>query len=284
MMEKISSKNIRFLILSFVLLLITHAVAYLTHEYSHSLAAWSLGWMSRPFGIDYGHPTLDNFLFLGDVDDNVNYAPIFASGHGLDAAAIALAGLFVGNGLLYFIVYGLIKRTAIGTNRLGISLAYWLALMCAGNMWGYVPLRAITTHADIALAAQGLHLSAWALFPFVAVPSLYIVQHFFRTTFPLCQAKIAHGSGNDFIILASLTSFWFFSFFGGDGISGNYGLITELLCITSRYLLVPFCMLYLMARHYGSYASWREGNRQSPLADAGHREHYASSPSASSRT
>ena len=253
MMEKISGRNIRFLILSFVLLLVTHAVAYLTHEYSHSLAAWSLGWMGKPFGIDYGHLTLNNVLFLGDVDDNVDYAPIFASGHGLDAAAIALAGLFVGNGLLYFVVYVLIQRTAIGTSRLGISLAYWLALMCAGNMWDYVPLRAITTHADMALAAKGLHRSVWALFPFIAVPSLYIVQHFFRRTFPLCQQKIADGSGNNFIILAALTAFWFFSFFGRDGINGNYGLIPQLLSIASVYLLVPLCMLYLVSRHYGPY-------------------------------
>jgi hypothetical protein len=131
-------------------------------------------------------------------------------------------------------------------------------------MWGYVPLRAITTHADIALAAEGLHLSPWALFPFVAVPSLYIVQHFFRKTFPLCQRKIADGSGNDFIILASLTAFWFFSFFGGDGISGDYGLISQLLCITSRYLLVPFCMLYLMSRHYGAYGPGREEKPAAP--------------------
>jgi hypothetical protein len=253
MSEKISGENIRFGILSFALLLIAHAIAYLTHEYSHSLMAWSLGWMAHPFGIDYGHPTLDNFLFLGDVDDNVDYSPIFASGHGLDATVIALAGLFVGNGLLYFVVYGVIKRTAIGASRLGISFAYWLALMCAGNMWDYVPLRAITTHADMALAAKGLHLSVWVLFPFIAAPSLYIVQHFFRRTFPLCQQKIADGSGNDFIILASLTAFWFFSFFGRDGIHGNYGLISQLLSITSVYLLVPFCMLYLISGYYGPY-------------------------------
>ncbi|MBD8899099.1 hypothetical protein [Rhodanobacter sp. DHG33] len=254
---KITGGNIRFLIASFVLLLVTHAIAYLTHEYSHSVMAWSLGWMGTPFGIDYGHPTLDNFLFLGDVDDNVNYPPIFASGHGLDAALIALAGPFIGNGLLYFIVYGLIRWTAVGTSRFGTAFAYWLCLMCAGNLWGYVPLRAITTHADIALGAEGLHLSVWALFPFVAVPSLYIVQHFFRRTFPLCQQKIAGGDGNNFILLAALTAFWFFSFFGGDGIGGNYGLISQLLCITSKYLLVPLCMLYLMSRYYGPYRPGR---------------------------
>jgi len=222
--------------------------------------------MDKPFGIDYGHLTLGNVLFLGDVDDNVHYAPIFASGHGLDAAAIALAGLFVGNGLLYFVVYALIKRTAVGTSRLAIAFAYGLCLMCAGNMWSYVPLRAITTHADIALAAEGLHMSVWALFPFVAVVSLYIVQHFFRRTFPLCQQKIAAGSGNNFIVLAGMTAFWFFSFFGDGGIGGHYGLISQLLSIASVYLLVPFCMLYLMSGYYGLYRSAHEGKPAAPAA------------------
>lgn len=258
MSEKISGENIRFGILSFALLLIAHAVAYLTHEYSHSLMAWSLGWAAHPFGIDYGRPALGNFLFLSDVGDNVDYLPIFASGHGIAAAIIALSGPFLGNGLLYFIVYGLTKRIVARMNRTGASFAYWLSLMCAANVWSYVPLRAITTHADIALAARGFDLSTWTLFPFLIVPSLYIVHHFFRRMFPLCQQKIANGSGNDFIILAMLTAYWFFSFFGDGGIDGNYGPLSQILSIVSMYLLVPFCAMYLVARHYAPYAADRK--------------------------
>ncbi|HEY0198012.1 MAG TPA: hypothetical protein VGC19_05650 [Rhodanobacter sp.] len=253
MTEKITGENIRFIVISFVLLLITHAIAYLTHEYSHSLMAWCLGWMNDPFGIDYGHATLYNVIFLDDVGDNVNYPPIFASGHGMDAAIIALSGPFLGNGLLYFIVYGLTRHTAIRTTRLGTSFAYWLSLMCAANVWGYVPLRAITTHADIAFAAQGFGLSTWVLLPFVGIPSLFIVYHFFFKMFPMCHERMAGGSGNDFIVLATLTAYWFFSFFGGDGITGNYGLVSQLLCITSRYLLVPMCTLHLVSKYYRLY-------------------------------
>ncbi|MBB5714880.1 hypothetical protein FHS94_001716 [Sphingomonas aerophila] len=45
-------------------------------------------------------------------------------------------------------------------NRLDDS-SFWLMMMCAGNVWKYVPIRAITTHADIAIAASGLGLSVW---------------------------------------------------------------------------------------------------------------------------
>ena len=248
--NKITSKNIGFGLLTLLLLLIAHAAIYLAHEYSHSLMAWSLGWMARPVGIDYGRPTLGNFLFLGDVGDGVDYAPIFASGHGVAAAIIALSGTVLGNGLLYFVIYGLTKWASAGMSRVGVSFAYWLSLMCAANVWGYVPLRAITTHADIALAAKGLHFSTWTLFPFLAVPALYTVYHFFRRMFPLCQEKIAADSGNDFIFLSVLTAYWFFSFFSGDGIDGSYGLVSQVLCIMSRYVFVPFCTMYLVSRYY----------------------------------
>ncbi len=53
------------------------AAAYLTHDSAHSVTAWCLGWMARPFGIDYGAAILGDVLLLGDVSDNVDSAPIF---------------------------------------------------------------------------------------------------------------------------------------------------------------------------------------------------------------
>jgi hypothetical protein len=61
--------------------------------------------MPRPLALDYGKPTRYNILFLGDVGDNVNYLPIFAAGYGISVALIALAGTFLGNGVLYFLLY-----------------------------------------------------------------------------------------------------------------------------------------------------------------------------------
>ncbi len=46
------------------MVVIAHAVAYLTHEYSHSFMRWTLGWMTDPMALDYGQPTLYNLLFL----------------------------------------------------------------------------------------------------------------------------------------------------------------------------------------------------------------------------
>jgi hypothetical protein len=245
----ISADNIVYALVTFIFALVAHAVAYLTHEYSHSLMAWSLGWMREPFGIDYGPATLSNVVFLGDVSDNVNYGPILASGHGGSAALIALAGPFIGNGLLYVILYGLASTSVIKSSRFLLSFFYWLSLMCAANVWGYVPIRAITTHADIAIAAQGLGISTWVLFPFLMIVSGYITYHFFNKTFPRASNVITGEVEGNQVFLIAFTSFWYFSFFGADGISGSYGLISQILSIASRYLLFPLCVVYLSLRY-----------------------------------
>ncbi len=245
----LTSANIYFGVVTAVLVIVAHAVAYLTHEYSHTFVAWVFGWMPNPLALDYGRPTLYNLLFLGDVGDNVRYDPIFASGHGIYAATIALAGTFIGNGLLYFLLYGIAKVRAVACSRWALSFVYWLALMCAGNVWGYVPIRAITTHADIAIAARGLQMSTWALFPFLLVPSLYIVYHFFNKMFALCFSRIADGSAINLALVIVLTSYWFFAFFGGDGTDGSYGLVSQLLAIFSKYFLFPISVMYLASRY-----------------------------------
>src|SRR6187551_2040117 len=91
--------DIHFAMRMAILILVTHAVAYLTHEYAHTTMAWMLGYMTNPLALDYGGLTPANLILLSDVDDNVPYDAVFAGGHGSAAAAIALAGPFIGNAL-----------------------------------------------------------------------------------------------------------------------------------------------------------------------------------------
>ena len=240
--------------------LVAHALAYLTHEYAHSVTAWALGWMEKPFGIDYGPATVYNFIFLGDVSDNVQYDPIFASGHGVAAATIALAGPFLGNGLLYFAVSALASRRSVNSRHYLSMFLYWLALMCAANVWSYVPIRAITTHADIALAAKGFGISTVALFPFVMLPSAIITGHFLTRLFRAHYQRIAAGSIVNFVVLTAFTGFWYFSFFGGDGIGGSYGLVSQVLSIASRYLLFPLCVAHLFGQYMHLFHIERDCN------------------------
>jgi hypothetical protein len=251
-MGSIRPENLAFAVTTFVAVLLAHAIAYLSHEYAHTLTAWCLGWMSRPFDVDYGPVTVSNVIFLGDVSDNVNYAPIFAANHGNQAAAIALAGAFLGNGLLYFVLYLLSRSFWVRSKRYVLMFLYWLAVMCAGNVWSYVPIRTITTHADMAIAARGLGISTWTLLPFVLAPSLFVLWHFMTRMFTTTYDRITSGSTVNLAVFIAFTGFWYFSFFGGDGIDGSYGLVCQLLSIVSRYLLFPLGVAYLAARYLSS--------------------------------
>ncbi|AJQ81866.1 hypothetical protein [Xanthomonas oryzae] len=108
--------------------LAARAAAYLTHDSAHSVTAWCLGWMARPFGIDYGAAILGDVLLLGDVSDNVDSAPIFSSGHGWADAAIALAGPFLGNGAMYGVAAWVARWRVVRRSRglLGFCLSYAL--------------------------------------------------------------------------------------------------------------------------------------------------------------
>lgn len=246
MRQSISKDNVLFAASIFITTLVTHALAYLTHEYAHSLIAWLFGWTPTPLGIDYGSVSVNNLLFLDDVSDNVGYDTIFAAGHSIEAALIALAGPFLGNGLLYFVVYGLVKRVPNLSNRYYLMFLYCLSLMCAANVWSYVPIRTITTHADIALAARGFGISTWVLLPFVLAPSLFITLHFLTRMFPSVVQQVTGESLVNFSVFIAYTGFWYFSFFAGtDAIDGHYGLICQVLAIASRYLLFPLSVAYL---------------------------------------
>lgn len=239
-----------------VFALVAHAMGYLIHEYAHSVFAWALGWMKEPFGIDYGHASVNNVIFLDDVDDNVDYAPIIASGHGASAAIIALAGAFVGNGAVYFLLHALLRTNAVKSRRRLTSFVYWFSLMSAANVWSYVPLRTLTTHADMAIAAKGLGISTWVLFPFLVVPALYIAYHFFCRNFAVAYATISSGESGRLAMLIALTAFWYFSFFAGNSVvSGSYGIISQIFAIISRYLLFPLAVIWLTSRYADGLAA-----------------------------
>ena len=82
---------------------LAHALGYLVHEYAHSFVAWLLRYKANPLALNYGHLSLDNVLTLGDIDENVDYDPIFAAGRGPLASLIAVAGVLFGNGIFYLL-------------------------------------------------------------------------------------------------------------------------------------------------------------------------------------
>lgn len=228
-----------------VLILVTHAVVYLIHEYAHTTTAWMLDYMANPLALDYGGLTPANLILLSDVGDNVPYDAVFAGGHGPAAAAIALAGPFIGNALLYVCLYAACRHRATGPMA---AVTFWLLLMCVGNVWSYVPIRALATRADIALAARGFNIGSLALFPLLMVPSMLLVGHFFVKACPLFIRNISHGNPARALLMIAMTTTCFFVFFGGAGMSGNYGTAAQVFSLVSEILLLPIALAFLWHR------------------------------------
>ncbi len=155
--------------------------------------AWLLGFKADPLAIHYGHLDLSNVLLQQDIDEDVEYRKIFRMGHGLDATAIALAGPGIGNGVLYVVCALVLRRRVAKIRSAGVLFLFWLAVMASGNLWSYAPVRTVTTHGDMGVAAQALGVFGWALFPFVVLPALWAVWDLFRVLLPLVLSRVCGG-------------------------------------------------------------------------------------------
>ncbi|MCQ9156089.1 hypothetical protein [Acidomonas methanolica] len=236
-----------------VSVLLAHACDFFLHEFAHSFTAWGLGWMADPLALAYGPPTIDNILMQQQIDDNVDYGPIFASGHGLQAALIAAAGPLLANGGAAILCDRLLLVLTRGTQTPGrgkILLLWsltWVAAFNVFNVWSYAPIRALATHADMALLARGLGVPGWVLFPFVTGFALWLAIRFSCVSLPRVQSSFARRSwatarpgagrwGRMFgpVVLAATVPF-----FSMSGLGGTYGLAAILMSYASLFFLVP---------------------------------------------
>ncbi|WP_051329466.1 hypothetical protein [Geminicoccus roseus] len=233
----------RFALLTSLALLATHAVAFFLHEYSHAVAAWLLGFKSDPLALDYGHLNLANLLLQQEISENVDYDRMFATGHGFEAAVVALAGPGLGNGLLYLTCALTLRRQSSSMPPLGLLLLFWLAVMASGNLWSYAPVRTIATHGDMGIAAQGLGISPWALFPFVVLPSLLAAWDLFSRVLPLVLDRACGADPRQRAFMTATACFIFFGFFGCPSIGGDYGVVSAVISIASMFMLFPLAVM-----------------------------------------
>jgi len=215
---------------------LAHAIGFMVHEYAHSFTAWLLHFKANPLALDYGHMNLDNLLFQEDIDENVDYAPIFAAGHGHLAALIAVAGVLIGNGLTYTISRLLYARARQRRSRKWAMFFFWICVMSVGNFLAYVPMRTFTTHADMATTERGFGVSPWVIALVLGVPFAVAIWHFFARILPDAEVFLFRDEPMLQGVLIFLTTYLIFEFFGASGIR-NYGNISFWLSASSKYLL-----------------------------------------------
>jgi hypothetical protein len=219
------------------LLWLTHALGYLIHEYAHAVVAWALGWKANPLALNYGGLNLNNILFQSDIDENVNYDPIFAAGQGVAAAMIAISGVLLGNSLGYLISRVGYYRYKTKGKKTAALFMFLFCIMNAGNFISYVPTRTFATHADMATVTRGLHISPWWIVLILGVPFCLAVIHFFSKILPGALRFFPEWRV-DRILLVVLSSYMFFDFYGSAGLH-HYGQTAHWISVVSVYVLFP---------------------------------------------
>jgi hypothetical protein len=217
------------------------------HEYAHSFTAWTFHYKTNPVALDYGGFNLENILFQDDIDENVDYAPIFAAGHGYIASIIAVAGVLIGNGLSYVASRFLYGKAVHNKQRTWAMFFFWTCAMSVGNFLSYVPIRTFATHADMATTAHGLNASPWLICLLLGVPFAVAIWHFLAKILPQAEAFLFPGEPAMQAILVLLSTYLIFVFFGGSGFH-RYGSVSYALSAFSEYVLFPLVTIVFWQR------------------------------------
>jgi hypothetical protein len=207
--------------LSYTLLFIwvAHAFVFFAHEYAHTFTAWLLGWKDNPLALNYAHPTALVFLMQLGIDQDVDEARIFASGHGVAAAVIAVAGSLFGNAFFTLPLSRWVYAKAIRAGSRGWAmLAYWVSVASIGNFLDYVPIRTFTPDGDMGSITRGLGCSPWAIIIILGIPTLLALYYFFARIQPATLAALFPEARGQRWVVAGVTAWFLFSFYGAAGL------------------------------------------------------------------
>jgi hypothetical protein len=228
------------------LLFATHAIGFFAHEYAHSTTAWALGWKANPLALNYGPLTASNVLLQLQIDENVDYAPIFAAGHFRQAGLIAAAGVVAGNFLL---TYSLSRGGFAWARQRGqwgwARFFFWLGIMSVGNLICYVPVRTFSSHGDMHTVAQGFNCSpGWILLVLGLPFGLALLEFLFRLL-PAAIRELYPAVGQQRVV-AMLSAFVLFGFYGLAGWSDNGVVAHQLavLCVAGLFPALALTQLF----------------------------------------
>jgi len=220
-----------------------HACVFFAHEYAHSFTAWVLGWKSNPLALHYAHPTVVVLLTQLGISENVDYAPIFASGHGRQAAIIAAAGALLGNAVITLPLsrwgYAKAKRQNLPEWAM---FAYWVCVASLGNFIDYVPVRTLTTEGDMGTVQRGFGCSPWTVLLVFGIPTAIALVYFFLRIEPSTLQWLFPYSPARRIVLVVLTAFALFCFYGAAGWSEG-GPISHMISVVSVCAFFPLMTL-----------------------------------------
>ena len=95
--------------------------------------------------------------------------------------------------------------------------AYWATVASVGNFLDYVPVRTFTTEGDMGSIQRGFGWSPWTILVVLGVPTLLAVTYLFIRIMPTSLVWIFSESAAKRSVVAFLTAFAVFGFYGAAG-------------------------------------------------------------------
>lgn len=167
-----------------LVLLLTHYVAVLPHEFTHSILAWALGIKENPWLIDWGGTSWLNLLLLVHIDENVDYQAALAADHHVAVAIVALSGPLLANGAMYLLFRKLSMSPSVRARPVAAWVVFWLVVMNLGNLWCYIPMRTFAADGDIRHFIWATDVSPWPIYVCVGYLVLAALLDFYRRVLP----------------------------------------------------------------------------------------------------
>jgi hypothetical protein len=226
---------------SLICILLAHYAAVLPHEYAHSFMAFVLGYKSDPLVIHFGGISVHNLILLINIDEQVDYAAMFARGDGRAAALVGFAGPGLANGTLYLLSLFLLRQPSVRRNAFLYMLVFWFNFMNVANFFDYVPIRTFASHGDIGHITQGLGISPWAALVVLGIPTSIAMWFLFTRTLPEALGRIAPDSPFRQGFIVTLSVVIMFGYFGLAGFVG-YGEPSHTLSVLSL-CLIPIMLI-----------------------------------------
>ncbi|HXS05615.1 MAG TPA: hypothetical protein VN723_02400 [Rhizomicrobium sp.] len=218
---------------------LAHAIVFFAHEYAHAFVAWGLGWKQSPFDLHFPPLSATVLLIQLGIDQNVNEAPIFAAGHGVDVGLIAIAGMVLGNGLITLPLSRWTYRVAQRREARGWSmLAFWCTLASIGNLIDYVPVRTFTLDSDMGSVQKGFGWSPWTIMIVLGIPTLIILIWFLWRILPATLRWLFPETRAQRIAVAILAMAALFGFYGAVGFLDG-GVTARQLSMLSVFGFIP---------------------------------------------
>ncbi|MFE0577358.1 hypothetical protein [Streptomyces sp. NPDC058874] len=168
-----------------LIFVLTHYLAVLPHEFSHSVTAWTLGIKNEPGNIDWGGSSLWNITLLAHIDENVDYSAALAAGKNTQVAVVAFAGLGIGNLLPYLLVrFGLVKRTWLARRPVVLYVLFWYFFSSLANLYDYVPMRNFAPDGDVTHFVLASGMSRWWIFVVGTWGVIWAITDLYRDILP----------------------------------------------------------------------------------------------------